>query len=787
MVVKKLNLRLFRQIKSTKGQFISITLMVIIALAIFISMNMVSDNLSVSLETFYEMTNFTDLFTEVVRIPQSAIEGLESIPGVSKAQGRVRTDVLFKVDNQNEKVRVRLISIPEEENILNENYIIEGEKHPEKINEVAVLQQFATARNIKVGDRITPVIAGKEYNFFVSGIIANPEYIYLMENEMNLLPAPDKFGILYISEEMAQNILGYQASFNEVVIKLDDYENSNLEEVIEDVEDYLEPYGLIRTIKKDNQLSNSIMNQELNQLDSMSVSITILFLGVAGVIIYIMLMRLVNNDRISIGVLKAIGYSNFEVLLHYLKYAVLIGIAGSVIGIILSIPIAAGFTNLYIMYMNIPILETQLHYRYFFYGFTLTIVFCIIAGYFGTRKVLKIMPSDSMKPEAPEVGGRIWIEKISLFWEKLTFSWKMVFRNMFRNKKRAIILVLGISLTYGITMVPLYMSLIWNTLFDVQYKVFQTMDYNVVFSKPFNENIIKDISKIVDSEHIEPKIEYPFELQNGWKKKTINVIALKRDTKVYNFRENEETPIFLEEKGIILSEIVAKNLNAKKGDIITLNNYLPGKDDITVKISGITEQYLGSNAYIDIDYFRSLLGEKDLVTGVYINSEDDVIEKLQDIKYIGKVESNRDMMDTFMEYMDLIIYSVGVMMIFGAILGFAIVYNVTIININERSLEISSLRVLGFEKKDVYCMISKENSIMTILGILLGIPVGRAMCGGIISSVSEDLMTIPLLIEPSTYLYTAIATVIFVVIAQLATMKKIYQIDFMDALKSRTS
>src|SRR5690606_9480253 len=108
MVVKKLNLRLFRQIKSTKGQFISITLMVIIALAIFISMNMVSDNLSVSLETFYEMTNFTDLFTEVVRIPQSAIEGLESTPGVSKAQGRVRTDVLFKVDNQNEKVRVRL-------------------------------------------------------------------------------------------------------------------------------------------------------------------------------------------------------------------------------------------------------------------------------------------------------------------------------------------------------------------------------------------------------------------------------------------------------------------------------------------------------------------------------------------------------------------------------------------------------------------------------------------------------------------------------------------------------
>lgn len=787
MVVKKLNIRLFRQIKSTKGQFISITLMVIIALAIFISMNMVSDNLSVSLETFYEITNFTDLFTEVVRIPQSAIEGLESIPGVSKAQGRVRADVLFKVDDQGEKVRVRLISIPQGDNILNDNYVIEGKKHPERINEAAVLQQFATGRNIKVGDKITPVIAGKEYNFFVSGIIANPEYIYLMENEMNLLPAPDKFGILYITEEMAQNILGYQGSFNEVVIKLDNYDSNNLEEVIEDIEDYLEPYGLIRTIKKDNQLSNSIMNQELNQLDSMSVSITLLFLGVAGVIIYIMLMRLVNNDRISIGVLKAIGYSNFEVLTHYLKYAILIGFAGSLAGIVLSIPIAAGFTNLYIMYMNIPILETQLHYRYFIYGFILTIVFCIIAGFFGTRKILKIMPSDSMKPEAPETGGRIWIEKIAFLWKNFSFSWKMVFRNMFRNKKRAIILILGISLTYGITMVPLYMSLIWNTLFDVQYKIFQTMDYNVVLSKPFNENVIKDISKIIDSDHIEPKIEYPFELQNGWKKKTINVIALNKETKVYNFRTTDGNSIYLEDKGIILSETVAKSLNAKTGDIIKLNNYLPGKDDISVRITGITEQYLGSNAYINIDYFRKLLGEKDLITGVYINSEDDVVEKLQDIKYIGKVESNKDMMNTFMEYMDLIIYSVSVMMLFGAILGFAIVYNVTIININERSLEISSLRVMGFEKKDIYSMISKENSIMTILGIMLGVPVGRGMCAGIISSVSEDLMTIPLLIQPSTYFYTALATIVFVIIAQLATMKKIYQIDFMDALKSRTS
>ena len=190
---------------------------------------------------------------------------------------------------------------------------------------------------------------------------------------------------------------------------------------------------------------------------------------------------------------------------------------------------------------------------------------------------------------------------------------------------------------------------------------------------------------------------------------------------------------------------------------------------------------------MNLRFFDSSMKEEGLITGVYLDSEDQVPRKLQNLSGVAKVESNREMMDTFMEFADLVIYSVLVMMVFGAILGFAIVYNVTIINISERTMEISSLRVLGFDKKDVYHMITRENAIMTILGILLGIPVGRAMCAGIISTVSEELMTIPLLITPSSYLYTALATIVFVVVAQLATMRKIYSIDFMDALKNRTS
>ncbi len=145
------------------------------------------------------------------------------------------------------------------------------------------------------------------------------------------------------------------------------------------------------------------------------------------------------------------------------------------------------------------------------------------------------------------------------------------------------------------------------------------------------------------------------------------------------------------------------------------------------------------------------------------------------------------MKDSMLQYMDMIIFSVGIMMIFGAILGFAIVYNVTIISISERSMEFSSLRVMGFDKREIYKLISRENGIMTLIGVILGVPVGYGMCVGLVSSLSADLYSIPLILEPSTYVITGIATIIFVAIAQLATARKIYNLNFLDALKNRIS
>ena len=785
--MKKLDTRLFRSIKKSKGQFISITVMIILALTIYVSLSMVADNLNNSIHHFYEITNFGDIFVELSRIPNSAIDDLTSIEGVQMAQGRISRDVPLRVEENSEKVNVRIVSLPKQETRINNLYTLDGEELKDNVKTTLVLKQFFDGRKMQLGDKISPYIGGTEYSLEVIGVVANPEYIYLMENEQTLLPEPDKFGVIYVTEEFAQSALGYQGSYNEVMIKIDDESMDRIDTIADEIEDELERYGVRKIVKREDQLSHTLMMQEVESLEVMSATVTMLFLIVAAIIITIMLSRNVKRDRMSIGVMKALGYTNANVIAHYTKYSILIGLIGSSLGILLSIPLSKLFTEIYIIYMNIPLFEMKIDYAYFVYGILLTTTFCIISGLIGTRSVLKILPAEAMRPETPKSGKRIWLERFKKVWKKISFSWKMVIRNISRTKRRAAFLVLGIALTYAVTMIPIYMSGIFGQLFDLQYGEFQNMDYNIDFVSPININAIADLSKLIDVDYLEPKVEIPFELSNGWKKKTVSIIAVPRETQFYNFKSISGKALELPKKGIFLSEILANVLDVQVGDEIVIKNFMPGRDDKSIEVRGIVEQYLGSNAYMNIDEIYDLMDESGLATGVLLNSDDKVVTKLKDIKNIRQVQSIQDMKDGIMEYMDMIIASMGTMMLFGGVLGFAIVYNITTISINERIMEFSSLRVLGFDKRQIYRLVTRENGLMTILGVLIGIPLGYGMCVGLAKAVSTEIYSIPVKLTPSIFIISGIATIVFVAIAQLATIRKIHNLNLMDALKSRVS
>lgn len=778
--MKKLDLRLLRLIKNSKGQFIAITVLIIIGLITYTGLSMAAINLEDSIDTYFTKMNFSDLFIEGIELTPEDIDKVENVSGVKAAEGRIVLDVSLQAE-EGEDAKIRIIS-KEKDKEINKLYTVKGDTDI-KEEEILILKQFAEARGLDVGDEIPLEIAGKTHKFSIKGIVSSPEYIYLMENEQSLLPTPDKFGVGYIDEEYLQDMLGYGDIYTEALVTTE--ETEDLDELKEDIEEELKGQSIRRIYTREDQLSNRMVHEEIKGLKQVSSSIPVLFLGVAAIIIAALISRMIRNDRMSIGVMKSLGYDNKKILSHYTKLSLSLGLIGSVIGIILGSLLANEMAKLYLQFFNIPFLEGRFYPEFTLYGILISIIFCVLAGLWGARKVLKIDPAESMRPDPPKKGGRVFVDRIGFIWSRLSFSEKMVFRNIFRNKKRFIFLTLGIAITFSIVLMPFAMLDAMNTMFDKHYTQFQTMDYNVNFNRPLMENVIDEIKEKVDVDEIENKVEYPFEIINGEKKKVVNIIGLEENTKFYQFTTEKGEDIDLPKEGILLAEGLAKVMDIEEGDTVEIKTFNENDDNIKVKVKGIIRQSLGSNGYMDISQVRDDLIGSDISTGIYINSDDDVKDRLGGLEYVSFIQSTEDMINVYKEFTDLIIAALAVMLLGGGILGFVIIYNSTIMNIAERRLEFSSLRVLGLSKKEIFKVVTKENAIMTITGILLGIPLGIYMIRFLEDMYSTDIYSLRVDISLLSYIAAIASTTVFIFIAQLATYRKIKNLDFIEALKNR--
>ncbi|HHU18073.1 MAG TPA: FtsX-like permease family protein [Clostridiales bacterium] len=782
----KIDLMLIRMINHSKGQFIAVLTIITMGVAIFTSLNMASVNMNNTVDAYYKQNNFADLFIQTVAIPYQKVKQLEDINGVDQAMGRITLEVPMITDNQNERVNLRLITTTGDENEINRSTLLEGKLISDSGREALLIEQFAKARGIGTGDEINVQIRGKQYALEVVGIVANPEFIYIMENNQSILPAEKNFGICYVTEEFGQQASGLIGSYNELLIRYDVYADEEL--LIDDVENALDLYGVKQTIKREDQLSNAIINQELVQLNNMASTIPILFLVVAALILMMMLSRMVKKDRIKIGVLKSIGYRNGQVLFHYVKYSLSAGVIGGAVGAVLGMLLAGAITRLFLEYFHIPMLRVEFYYSYLIIAIILSAAFCILSGLIGARGALKITPADAMRSEAPKSGKRILLEKIPFFWKRLSFSSKMINKNIFRIKKRTLFVMAGISLTYAMMLFSTSMPSIMDQMMNEHFKEFQKMDYNIGFTSPVHYNTVRDMEHLIDANYIEGKLEYPFELTNGNKKKAVNIIGLSRDTRFYTFIDNKGNEINLPRQGVLVTENLAKALDIEKGDLIQVNNYIPNREDIIVQVKGVIRQSLGMNAYMDIDTMGKLLLEKNVINGVYIDSSDpNINEKLIKAANIGPVMSIADMRSAYEQYMTMVNISIGIMVLFSGILGFSIVYNATIVSLSEREMEFSSLRVLGFSKWEIFMMIVRENNILVILGIGFGIPLGFLMSEYSAAAFSTDIYTVDMTPTLTALVYAGIYTVVCVFLAQLATYRKIQKLDFLQALKNRES
>ena len=535
-----------------------------------------------------------------------------------------------------------------------------------------------------------------------------------------------------------------------------------------------------------------------NSIDALAKIFPVFFFAVAALVCLTTMTRMVDEQRINIGTLKGLGYKTSQISKKYILYALIACLTGSILG--LAIGFSVFPTVIFFAYGMMYSIENIV---YVFsipiaIGITsLALIIIILSAYMACSKELKETPAILMRPKAPKGGKRILLERVPFIWNRFSFISKVTVRNIFRYKKRFLMTVLGIAGCTALILTGFGIKDSIEMILTGQYGTLFKYDMSLVIQSDMTDKQIYELRKnLSDIDEIN-KYEF-FSYENGDIKvnnttKEITIVVpenLKNMDKFIHLQDRKtQNPIELNNKGIVLTEKIARDLGVKAGDEIELIN----SDDkkAKIKVSHITENYISHYAYISPENYIKLF-EKDLdfnrLIGILNNPsvkiEDKLSKKLFDIETIDGITFNTASKETFHNTIKNLNYVVLIMIISAGALAFVVLYNLTNVNISERIREIATIKVLGFYDKEVSAYIYRENIILTIIGTVVGLGLGTILHKFIMVTVEIQSMMFGRVIDISSYFIAAVLTIVLSLFVNLAMFYKLRNVKMVESLKS---
>lgn len=536
--------------------------------------------------------------------------------------------------------------------------------------------------------------------------------------------------------------------------------------------------------------------QNADRIGAIGEVFPVIFFLVAALISLTTMTRMVEEERIQIGTLKALGYSKRSIAGKYLLYAFLATLGGSIFGALVGLKVLPYIiiTAYKIMYPNIPGVVAP--YNLFYAGLaTALAVFCVeFATFMSCYRELSAKPARLMRPEAPKNGKRVFLERIPLIWNRLSFTWKATIRNLMRYKKRFFMTIFGIGGCMALLMVGFGLK---DSIFVIKTRQFdEIMLYQATISLNSEATVEQqsDLEKaILGNDEIEGSIRIRntmVDVSKGDTEKNVTLYVPEDEEKFRSFinlrtRVGHEKVSFNKD-GVILTEKLAKQLGVTSGDTLTITD-----EDVRaeVKISGITENYLSHYIYMPPDLYEQLFSKEPNYNQYLIklrtesNEEavGDMLLKLQAVSGISYVSYLLNLMGNILTGLDIVIW---VLIISAGALAFVVLYNLNNININERRRELATIKVLGFYDPELAAYVYRENIILTFIGALFGIGLGLPLHRFIILTVEIDQMMFGRNLDFSSYIYSILLTFLFSGLVNLFMYWKLKKINMVESLKS---
>lgn len=536
----------------------------------------------------------------------------------------------------------------------------------------------------------------------------------------------------------------------------------------------------------------------INSLDNIASVIPAFFFLVAVMICLTTMTRMVEENRIEIGTLKALGYGDLKIAWKFIIYAALASISGSILGILigcstLPLIISSVYESLY----SLPAVTIYYYPSYVIQSMIISILCTVGAVMFVIRIELKSKPSNLMKSKAPKIGKKIFLERITSLWKRLSFNHKVTFRNIFRYKERMIMTVLGIAGCMAILVTGFGLKYSNTVAIDRQFNKLWKYDAMVVFDEDFTEkeymdyeNTLNKISGYENNFNIHQE-SVTFNKDNMNKQMVTLYVPQDKD-KINDFillndrTSGEECEI--SDEGVIINEKLAKLLGVSIGDTISMQD--EDNNSYDVKVDKIAENYIMHQIYMSPSYYENIFNKKAIYNTEFLNFDknkkvDDVItSKLMECDNVINVTSTSQVQKSAEEVtnnMNLVIF---IIILVAGCLAFTVLFNLNNINVSERIRELSTIKVLGFFDNEVTMYILRENIILTTLGILTGSFLGKILHIFVLSALETDTLMIYPGIYINSYIFSALITILFTVIVVVIMHINLKNVNMIDALKS---
>ncbi len=822
----------FREIKKNFGRFISIFFIVLIGTAFFAGLRSSGNAMRASANKYYKETALTDIKAySSLGLTGDDIASIAAIKNVDSITPNKTYDAVASFYDGDYSFRI--ISDAKK---INKPYILSG-KLPVNNNECLLDSDFANVRNINIGDKI---IFKKESNENFSDNISENEFTvtgtgslpYFSDNGRgntligdgsldafivvnNDVFNSDTYSECYIRVADTDGLSRFSDKYNSLVNdtaddikKISDDLNSrrkselvnNLvamgiptelaEEEIPDPTFYIDKCEDISCVKT--------YGDNAGRIDNLGNVLPVIFFLVAALVSLSAMTRLVDEGRTEMGTLKALGYKNSAIAMKYICYAMLATVTGSIIGIIIGeefLPLLV-VTSYQIVYTGLFTVATPFDMAEAVLALIAAAASIGIATVAASARALRSSPAALMRPIPPKSGKRVFMERLTPIWKRLSFSRKATVRNLTRYKKRFIMTVVGIGGCMGLLLIGFGLKDSITTVAEKQY--ISILKYDLIAAEKSDasddekaelEKVLKGDKDISDFEKVFMK---KVTLKSESDKLDVYLIVPSDTDKINNFitladRKSGKAYDY-PENGVDLTEKAGKLLSIKAGDSVSLDITGTGNKDI--KINNIIENYTEHYIFMSPDYYKDLFGEEVNYNSYLINYINDDIDETAlgrcllnynacaGLSFTSSTSKSIDDMVTVLNQV------IVILILCSGALAFVVLYNLNSINIMERRRELATLKVLGFYDSEVAAYVYRENVILTIFGIIFGVIFGIFLHHFVVSTVETDEMMFGTAVSFGSIIYSIIITAAFAVAVNLVMYFSLKKIDMIESLKS---